>query len=145
MTPSRTRSARGVGDHGAHDQQPPSHGGERWCFADDDPRRQDRAGRLNGGQHSGPNFVSDAFAEVLAERRIVHRRTRPYRPQTNGKAERFNRTLTDEFLYAKRFRSESERRIRLQRWIHDYNCHRHHTAVGGPPASRANNLTRTDT
>ena len=74
---------------------------------------------------NGPNFVSDAFAEVLAERRIVHRRTRPYRPQTNGKAERFNRTLTDEFLYNFRFRSESERRIRLRRWVHDYNCHRH--------------------
>jgi len=52
---------------------------------------------------NGPNFVSDAFAEVVAERRIVHRRTRPYRPQTNGKAERFNRTLADEFLYNFRF------------------------------------------
>ena len=93
---------------------------------------------------NGPNFVSDAFAEVLAERAIRHLRTRPYRPQTNGKAERFNRTLADEFLYARRFRSESERRIRLKRWVHDYNRHRHHTAVGGPPASRANNLTRTD-
>ena len=74
----------------------------------------------------------------------MHRRTRPYRPQTNGKAERFNRILADEFLDAKRFRSESERRIRLRRWICDYNCHRHHTAVGGPPVSRSNNLTRTD-
>ena len=68
---------------------------------------------------NGPNFVSDAFAEVPAERRIMHRRTRPYRPQTNGKAERFNRTLADEFLYNFRFRSESERRIRLKRWIHE--------------------------
>ena len=94
---------------------------------------------------NGPNFVSDAFAELLAERRILHRRTRPYRPQTNGKAERFNRTLADEFLYNYKFRSENERRIRLKRWTHNYNCHRHHTAVGGPPASRAHNLTRTDT
>ena len=94
---------------------------------------------------NGANFRSDAFAELLAERGIVHRRTRPYRPQTNGKAERFNRTLTEEFLYNFKFRSETERRIRLNRWIHDYNRHRHHTAVGGPPASRANNLTRTDT
>ena len=93
----------------------------------------------------GPNFVSDAFAELLAERRILHRRTRPYRPQTNGKAERFNRTLAAEFIYNYKFRSENERRLRLKRYIHDYNCHRHHTAVGGPPASRANNLTRTDT
>ena len=48
------------------------------------------------------------------------------------------------FLYNYKFRSENKRRIRLKRWIHNYNCHRHHTAVGGPPASRAHNLTRTD-
>ncbi len=93
---------------------------------------------------NGPNFCSTAFAELLAERAIKHRRTRPYRPQTNGKAERFNRTLADEFLYNYKFRSETDRHIRLKRWIHNYNCHRHHTAIGGPPASRANNLTRTD-
>ena len=68
----------------------------------------------------------------------------PVPAPTDGKAERFNRTFAEEFLYARRFRSENNRRIRLKRWIHDYNCHRHHTAVGGPPASRANNLTRTD-
>ena len=93
---------------------------------------------------NGPNFTSTAFASWLAERRIKHRRTRPYRPQTNGKAERFNRSLTDEFLYIYKFRSETDPRIRLRRWVHDYNCHRHHTAVGGPPESRAHNLTRTD-
>ena len=81
---------------------------------------------------------------MLAERAIKHRRTRPYRPQTNGKAERFNRTLTDEFLYNYKLRSETERRIRLKRWIHDYNCHRDHTAIGDRSASRSNNLTRTD-
>ena len=90
---------------------------------------------------NGPNFVSDAFAEVLDERRIVHLRTRPYRPQTNGKAERFNRTLADEFLYNYRFRSESERRIRLKRWDHDYNCHRHHTAP--PSATRPHHVHTT--
>ena len=62
---------------------------------------------------NGPNCVSDAFAELLAQRRIRHLRTRPYRPQTNGKAERFNRTLADEFLYNYKFRSDNERRIRL--------------------------------
>ena len=64
---------------------------------------------------NGANFRSGAFAEVLAERGIVHRRTRPYRPQTNGKAERFNRTLTEEFLYNFKFRSETERRNRPNR------------------------------
>ena len=61
---------------------------------------------------NGPNFCSALFAEQLAQRRIAHLRTRAYRPQTNGKAERFNRTLADEFLYKKRFRSEADRRIR---------------------------------
>jgi len=90
---------------------------------------------------NGANLRSRLFAEILAERSIRHRRTRPYRPQTNGKAERFNRTMADEFLYARTFRSENERRRRLDRWIHIYNCHRNHTAVGGPPASRVDNLT----
>ena len=76
---------------------------------------------------NGPNFVSDAFAELLAERRIVHRRTRPYRPQTNGKADR---TLADEFLYNYKFRSENERRIRLKRWIHESRY------AGDPPGGR---------
>lgn len=94
---------------------------------------------------NGPNFRSNRFAAVLAERAIKHRFTQAYRPQTNGKAERFNRTMADEFLYARRFRSEPDRRRRLDRWVHDYNCHRHHTAIGGVPASRAHNLTGTDT
>ena len=89
---------------------------------------------------NGKNYTSNAFADVLAERAIKHRRTRPYRPQTNGKAERFNRTMADEFLYARMFRSENERRRRLDRWVHDYNHHRNHTAIGGPPASRVHNV-----
>jgi transposase InsO family protein len=90
---------------------------------------------------NGSNFRSREFAGVLAERAIKHRRTKPYRPQTNGKVERFNRTMADEFLYARVFRSEPERRRRLQRWIHTYNLHRNHTAIGGPPASRVHNVT----
>ena len=65
-------------------------------------------------------------------------------PRRTAKPSAVNRTLADEFLYNYKLRSESERRVRLKRWIHDYNCHRHHTAVGGPPVSRAYNLTRTD-
>ena len=86
------------------------------------------------------NFTSTAFADALAERHVTHRRTRPYGPQTNRKAERFNRTLADEFLYNYKFRSEPDSRRRLQTWVHTYNLHRHHTAIGDTPASRVNNL-----
>jgi transposase InsO family protein len=89
---------------------------------------------------NGSNFRSRDFAELLATRAIRHRRTRPYQPQANGKVERFNRTMADEFLYSHTFRSENERRRRLDRWVHDYNHHRNHTAIGGPPASRVHNV-----
>jgi transposase InsO family protein len=66
--------------------------------------------------------------------------TRPYRPQTNGKAERFNRTLADEWAYARPFTSSTERAAALPEWLHTYNHHRTHTALGGhPPISRVNN------
>ena len=101
--------------------------------------------RLNVGidavmTDNGRNFTSAKFAEALAENRTKHRLTRPYRPQTNGKVERFNRTLAEEFLYSYKFRSEPDRRRRLQDWMHTYNLHRHHTAIGSTPASRVNNL-----
>ena len=89
---------------------------------------------------NGSNFRSRDFAELLAERAIKHRRTKPYKPQSNGKVEHFNRTMADEFLYSFKFRSENEHRRRLDRWVHDYNHHRNHTAVGGPPASRVHNV-----
>ena len=94
---------------------------------------------------AGSNFRSRLFADVLAEREIEHRSTRPYRPQSNGQVGRFNRTLADDFLYSFTFRSEIERRRRLDRWVHDYNHHRNHTAVGGPPASRVHNVCGTYT
>ena len=89
---------------------------------------------------NGSNFRSRAFNEQRAERAVNHRRIRPYRPRSNGKVERFNRTLADGLLYSFTFRSENERRRRLDRWVHDYNHHRNHTAVGGPPASRVHNV-----
>ena len=70
------------------------------------------------------------------------RRTRPYRPQTNGKIERFHRTLADGWAFKKFYTSESARRAALPAWIHDYNHHRPHTAIGGSaPISRLTNLT----
>ncbi|MDA1360887.1 integrase core domain-containing protein, partial [Glycomyces luteolus] len=59
-----------------------------------------------------------------------------------GKVERFHRTLTDEWAYARPYRSEHERRAALPAWLHWYNHHRGHTALGGnPPATRVPNLT----
>jgi transposase InsO family protein len=90
---------------------------------------------------NGSCYRSHAFAAALAATNTVHKRTRPYRPQTNGKAERFNRTMLDEWAYAHAYRSETQRRAALPAWLHHYNHHRHHTAIAGPPASRVPNLT----
>ena len=86
---------------------------------------------------NGPCYRSNAFAQAVQWRGIKHRRTRPYRPQTNGKVERFNRTLTHEWAYAKAYTTETARRAALTRWVWIYNHHRAHSALGGrPPISR---------
>ena len=58
------------------------------------------------------------------------RRTRPYRPQTNGKIERFHRTLADGWAFKQLYTTESARRAALPAWLHHYNHHRPHTAIG---------------
>ena len=90
---------------------------------------------------NGACYRSADFAAALAATATVHKRTRPYRPQTNGKVERFNRTLLDEWAYAQPYPSETARRAALPTWLHYYNHHRGHTAIGGPPATRVPNLT----
>ena len=83
---------------------------------------------------------SHAWRQALAEIGARAVFTRSYRPQTNGKAERFNRTLLDEWAYARPFTSNSDRAAALPTWLHTYNHHRTHTALGGhPPISRINN------
>jgi transposase InsO family protein len=89
---------------------------------------------------NGTGYRSHAWRDRCAELGIRHTRTRPYRPATNGKVERFNRTLLDEWAYARLWRSETSRARALAPWLHRYNHHRHHTAIDGPPASRINNL-----
>lgn len=82
------------------------------------------------------------WRDLLAAAGIAHKRPRPYRPQTNGKVERFNRTLLDEWAYARPYRSETERREAFPGWLHTYNHHRGPTALKGqPPASRVPNLS----
>jgi transposase InsO family protein len=89
---------------------------------------------------NGNCYRSFAFRDALAG--ITHKRTRPYRPQTNGKVERFHRTLADEWAYAVAYDSDAERAAAYPAWLHRYNHHRGHTALDGqPPASRVTNLT----
>jgi transposase InsO family protein len=89
---------------------------------------------------NGSCYRSHAFRDALGD--VEHRRTRPYRPQTNGKVERFHRTLADEWAYARLYTSDAERCAEYPRWLHTYNYHRGHTALGGqPPASRVPNLS----
>jgi transposase InsO family protein len=89
---------------------------------------------------NGSCYKSYAWRDACADLGIVHKRTRPYRPQTNGKCERFHRTLADGWAYARFYPSEAERRAALPDWLHFYNHHRIHSAIGGTPTSRLNNL-----
>jgi Integrase core domain/leucine-zipper of insertion element IS481 len=89
---------------------------------------------------NGNGYRSDAWKRLCAELGIRHTRTRPYHPATNGKVERFNRTLLDEWAYARPWSSDASRARTLDRWLHRYNHHRHHTVIGGTPASRVINL-----
>ena len=85
---------------------------------------------------NGPCYRSRDWAATCATLAITRKYTRPYRPQTNGKVERYHRTLADEWAYARPYRTETERRNALPAWLHTYNNHRAHTALGGhPPAS----------
>jgi transposase InsO family protein len=88
---------------------------------------------------NGGCYRSHEFAHALQLAR--HSFTKPYRPQTNGKVERFNRTLQAEWAYVRTWTSEGQRNRRLAHWLHVYNHHRYHTAIGGPPAGRVRKLS----
>jgi transposase InsO family protein len=89
---------------------------------------------------NGSCYRSTLWRDTCDDLGITHKRTRPYRPQTNGKIERFHRTLADGWAYARFYPSEAERRAALPGWLHFYNHHRIHSAIGGTPISRLNNL-----
>lgn len=82
---------------------------------------------------NGSCYRSRAFNEALTGA-VKHRYTRPYRPQTNGKVERFNRTLAAEWAYHA-LHQRNRTRSRIRDWIHHYNHHRPHTGIKGltPP------------
>lgn len=90
---------------------------------------------------NGSCYRSRVFATALGTG-VRHRKTRPYRPQTNGKVERFNRTLMSEWAYAQTYLSDQARAATYDRWLHSYNHHRPHTGIGGlVPSARVHNLT----
>lgn len=94
---------------------------------------------------NGSCYMAKEFDKVLTADAIKHTRTKPFHPQTNGKVERYNRTLLNEWAYARPYRSEAARIRALDTGLHMYNHHRHHTAIGGPPVGRVNNLVGQNT
>lgn len=89
---------------------------------------------------NGVGYTSRVFADTLDAVDIDHVRIRPFRPQTNGKVERYQRTLITEWAYTRTWSSDQQRADALNQWLHQYNHHRYHTAIDGPPISRVNNL-----
>ncbi|MDN4477012.1 IS481 family transposase [Demequina sp. SYSU T00192] len=78
-----------------------------------------------------------AFGDVVGMLGVKHRRTRPYSPWQNGKAERFNRTLQERWAYRRAYATNADRTAALDEWLDHYNYDRPHTAAGGlPPISR---------
>jgi transposase InsO family protein len=87
---------------------------------------------------NGPCFISDLFRATCRTLGITPKRTRHYRPQTNGKAERFIQTAIREWAYAKRYENSAERLDELLPWTHQYNWHRPHTSLDyKPPITRS--------
>lgn len=90
---------------------------------------------------NGSAYVSHAHAACCQQLGLRHLRTRAYRPRTNGKAERFIQTITNEWAYGRIYGSTAERRSALGPWLEHYNLRRPHGSLAHlPPASRVNNL-----
>jgi transposase InsO family protein len=84
---------------------------------------------------------NQSLRELLATHQIRHLTTEPYRPRTNGKVERFHQTLEREWAKGVRYRSHRHRNAALPHWLHHYNTHRPHSAIGDrPPISRVHNV-----
>jgi transposase InsO family protein len=93
---------------------------------------------------NGSCYVSREHARACRQLGLHHLRTRPYRPRTNGKAERFIQTLQNEWAYARIYASSAERAAHLPAWLNHYNYRRPHGALGHrPPAARLHELRTT--
>ena len=87
---------------------------------------------------NGAPYRSKAFTRLCRRLGIVHKRTRPYSPRTNGKAERFIQTALREWAYARSYETSRERADHLLPWLHQYNWHRPHASLDYlPPISRS--------
>jgi transposase InsO family protein len=82
---------------------------------------------------NGAPYRSGLWAQACAELRLTHLRTKPYRPRTNGKAERFIQTMLREWAYAQSYPSSAARARQLPRWLHHYNHTRLHGSLGHKP------------
>jgi transposase InsO family protein len=87
---------------------------------------------------NGPCYKAHHFAHACRQLQLTHRRTKPYTPRTNGKAERFIQTAINEWAYAYTFQNSADRTASLPAWTHQYNWHRPHASLNQlPPISRA--------
>ncbi|SFB47304.1 Integrase core domain-containing protein, partial [Nocardioides alpinus] len=90
---------------------------------------------------NGSCYKSNLWRDTCHDLGITPKKTRAYRPQTNGKIERFHRTLVEGWAFKKFYNSESARLAALPAWIHEYNHHRPHSAIAGrSPITRLDNL-----
>lgn len=90
---------------------------------------------------NGACYKAHAFRAAVEATNAAHRRLPPRRPQWNGKVERFNRTMLDEWAYVRIYRSDHARVQAFARWLHLYNHHRCHTSLGGQaPLATVSNL-----
>jgi len=87
---------------------------------------------------NGPCYHAHRFRRACEQLGIRHRRTRPYTPRTNGKAERFIQTALREWAYARTYQNSEERTASLPLWTHQYNWHRPHASLNQlPPICRS--------